>query len=257
MIRNIPLGVIASSLLGQGSGGGGPTAPKTPWTFDSRYLDASHSLADADKTVKNDTGSLNFNSVFTVQSLDVTDTNTYYWEWDITAGDPSFSGALGVGAVNDFPDFLIEEIGEAGGMGYTSPGTIRHQGVNLASSLSNFGAPDVVMMAFKPSTGEMWVGVNGTWDHDPDVDSATATANTSPKFWKVGASPSDPNRSVTLISEASNFNYTPPNVCKPLEEALITEELTVKAMAVVTVESLKPTDNLGVRGMRVITVVEE
>lgn len=259
-MRNIPIGVLAAQVLAQGGDGGGETpggggTVTGPWTFDSRYLDANHSLADSDTSVQNDTASTDVNPVHTKQVMLRSDTNIYYWEIDVTAGDASVSGQTGV--VNaEFLPTPTESIGDSLGIGIGAIGQVRHDNAVL-TTLTGYGVGDIIMVAFQPSTGQIWFGYNGTWDADPDVDSANATPGTVADIWRVSCNPVDPNRAFQLISETASFNYTPPTACTALEECPQEASLRVDSMTVVTVEAPFENTQLAVSGMRIITVVEE
>jgi len=76
------------------------------------------------------------------------------------------------------------------------------------------------MMAFNPSTGELWVGKNGVWEDDPDTDAATHTSYAAGSDFWVQAQGREPDEGGTLRYKASQFTYTMPAACVALGDVV-------------------------------------
>lgn len=73
---------------------------------------------------------------------------------------------------------------------------------------------DIIMMAYDTSTREVWFGVNGTWERNPETDSGRIIGNTNTTAFKVmltSSSGVSTRYDGTFNVGPDNINYTLPN----------------------------------------------
>ena len=73
---------------------------------------------------------------------------------------------------------------------------------------------DIIMMAYDTSTREVWFGVNGTWERNPETDSGRIIGNTNTTAFKVmltSSSGATTRYDGTFNVGPDNINYTLPN----------------------------------------------
>ena len=105
------------------------------------------------------------------------DDSPIYWEYYLESG--SVGGASGgrVGVGLCVPHFNVG-IGAFSGAGGNNPSNLRgviydngSQGATTGSTL--IGVGDIQNLAYEPSTGKIWFGVNGTWNNGSEAASTT------------------------------------------------------------------------------------
>ena len=98
-----------------------------------------------------------------------------------------------------------------GSIAYRGNGEVWADSNRISTSPSTYGDGDVLMFAFEPSTGGMWVGKNGVWNRDPDTQSADYTTPYSdPAGWVPVIQGRDQGDGGTLRSSPDQFSYTVP-----------------------------------------------
>lgn len=239
MINSDFIGIIQSSNNAGGGGPGGGGAGQ--WSFSPTLLGTNLSLSNDNRAVTNDIVQSNDSYVETVQAFPVAN-QVYYMEMValLAANDP---GNLGIMAVpvfqsnrDDNEDYLNNldwSWAYQGGLFFQSGGSQR--------SISNFGGydtGDVVMVAFNPSTGEVWVGENGVWESDPDVDPPDDQAEAAPPsdaWFRVVIGPVGGDASYELVTDAASLNYSPPAVATTLDTVAQPSEAEVDQCLIYTV----------------------
>ena len=161
----------------------------------------------------------------------------FYWEFEANPSGPAqFSGYHGVVSRNqlDDPTRTYDSGNDPfyhGSLVYRGSGDTRGNGAIRKAGTNSYGAGDVVMIAFEPSTGKFWVGLNGTWEDDPTVDPPTRTSDDAGgDFWPV-LQAREPGEGGTLRSVASQFSYAVPTGCTALGgEVIIPPGATVSVL---------------------------
>jgi len=97
-----------------------------------------------------------------------------YWEFYVEAGSVSGNGGrLGNGIVVPQFDNSGGFYDSGGESAYFQRGTLYDNGSSAVSSFTTAQAGGVQNFAFEPSTGKVWIGVNGTWRNGSATDSTT------------------------------------------------------------------------------------
>lgn len=146
----------------------------------------------------------------------------YYWEFEANAGGPAqFNGYHGVVSQqqlddpNQTYDSGVNPIA-FGSLSYRGTGDTWGNGLVSVAGPAPYGAGDVVMIAFEPSSGRFWVGLNGTWRDDPATGAPTRTSDDAGgDFWPV-LQAREPGEGGTLRSVTSQFSYLVPSGCVAL-----------------------------------------
>ncbi|PQO22064.1 hypothetical protein C2I36_15070 [Rhodobacteraceae bacterium WD3A24] len=219
--------LMSSTTAGGGDGGdgGGDTIGVQ---FDATKAGSGHTLSDDDRTVINTSGGTDYRWwVPATTRIPGNYPAPVYWEFEANPAGPSqFNGYHGVvsQAQLDDPAYTYDS-GQnpvyAGSLGYRGSGDIWGiDGGRQATSPVSYGAGDIVMMAFNPVTGGLWVGLNGTWDKDPEtsapVEVSTAAGG---DFWVIGQG-RETDEGGTLRSLTSQFSYPVPGGFIALGESL-------------------------------------
>ena len=72
------------------------------------------------------------------------------------------------------------------------------------------------MMCFDPSTAEIWTGVNGVWDDDPDTDPPTYTGPVASAEFYICLQGRNADQGGRLVSLSNEMTYTLPTGATPL-----------------------------------------
>ena len=104
--------------------------------------------------------------------------NPIYWEFYIQAGSVggTSGGRIGSGLFEQIFDQSVAGFYGAGGENALFyRGALYDNGTDVisGSSFTTAGVGEVQNMAYKPSTGEVWIGVEGTWRNGAATDSTT------------------------------------------------------------------------------------
>lgn len=119
-----------------------------------------------------------------------------------------------------------------GTMAYRGDGYLWAAGSIQRIDLTPFEDGDVLMFAFEPAGSKLWVGVNGVWDRDPDLDSPSISyaSYDDPAGWVPVIQGRGDGDGATLRSAAGQFSYPIPavavayvDVAVPLERSLTAE----------------------------------
>jgi hypothetical protein len=103
-----------------------------------------------------------------------------YWEYYVETGSVSGNGGrLGNGIA--VPNFNAGNgngfYGAGGESAFFYRGTMYDSGATSVSGFTVAQAGDIQQMAFEPSTGKVWIGVEGTWRNGSGTDSTTLDIN--------------------------------------------------------------------------------
>ncbi len=100
-----------------------------------------------------------------------------YWEFYVEAGSVGGSGGGRLGNGIAVPYFNAGNgngfYGAGGESAYFQRGTLYDNGNSAVSGFTTPGVGGVQNFAFEPSTGKVWIGVNGTWRNGSATDSTT------------------------------------------------------------------------------------
>lgn len=140
-----------------------------------------------------------------------------YWEVAVGAGQAQYNGYMGVASID------IRDKGNGGaapvdlnGIGYRGNGTIWESTTQRVTGLPVWGAGAVLMFAFRATTAELWVGLNGVWSHDPATAAATFKDTTPAHWYFPFIQGRDVNEGGTLRDAAADFTYAVPANATPL-----------------------------------------
>lgn len=146
----------------------------------------------------------------------------FYWEFVANPSGPAtFNGYHGVVSQQQLEDPIRtydrdENPISYGSLVYRGNGDVWGNGSTSVTGPDAYGAGDVVMIAFEPSTGGFWVGLNGVWHDDPTADPPTRTSDdVGGDFWPVMQA-REPGEGGTLRSTTSQFSYAVPAGCEAL-----------------------------------------
>jgi len=147
----------------------------------------------------------------------------WYWEIECQSGGPtqfdSFNGVVGLNQLND-PDTTYDSDippNRYGSLSYSGFGRIKgNDNVIYSTSAPTYGAGDILMFAFEPASGKLWLGVNGTWQSDPDSDAPDVISQEASGDFYPALQADDPGEGGTLRSLTSQFSYTLPTSCRAL-----------------------------------------
>jgi len=193
-------------------------AGETEWVMDVTYLAAGHTASEGDTRLTNSTGTNDYRAwVPTVQRVPASHIGKVYWEMHYLAGPNPTVGYVPIVTMADIaagPSSGTNPI-ENGSTGRRGNGSLwastTGSGSQQLTGLQTFGNGDVVRMCFDPSTGELWTGVNGTWDDDPDVDPPTYTVYTAGQTeWALALQTRDTGTSCKLVTLTPDLAYAPP-----------------------------------------------
>ena len=199
-----------------------PPLDETSWLLDASFVRSGHTLDATQIQLTNTSGGANYLWwVPTVKTLSTSDDTRYYWEVQMGGGATNYNGYNGIVtqvAVDSIVSAATNPV-QYDSLGRRGNGDIWRDAVNIVSGLQTFGAGDRLMMLFNPSTGQVWTGVNGTWDNDPS-GSATSNTNTAGQaVYYIALQGRDLNDGQKLISVAADLTYTPPGAYTPLAGA--------------------------------------
>lgn len=153
------------------------------------------------------------------------DDKIYYWEINVQATQTDrLDGYVGV-----FPAGLIDDSGIGydsgenpinadGGIGFRGDGSIWADGEQQRVAVlgSNYEDGDIIMLAFRPSDGSFWTGVNGSWDNDPATEDASyQTPNLSGSGWLPYVQGRDEGDGHTIVTNLASLTYSVPEGAEP------------------------------------------
>ena len=259
MSHNIIIGVLASARLGGGGGGGTPTDAGASWILDATFLTDELALESDLVTLTHQGATADYRFPVPTEKQAGPDVDILYWEVVCNVASASTDSYQGVadGANPPVGDNPISN----GSMGRRGNGTIWEDNGQQVTSLQTFGAlNDVLMMAFQPSTGSLWTGVNGTWDNDPDVDAANHVMAFSPLplLWKPVVHTRNVGESFTLVSTATNFAHTVPASATALADYVATfYDVFPDYQSLYVVTAERPINQMSVDLQRLYVVTED
>lgn len=217
--------MMRAALLAQGRNALPPGPPAdTPVRFDTSAVPANYTLVAGDTGyARTGTASDYRRWLRSDRVLGLLDANAdptrWYWEVELTGGQTTMGGYIGVVEESwwhNNDNGSDHPIG-GGSLGYGGAGAIwGNGGANLTSTPASYGAGDVLMLAFIPFTGELWVGRNGVWTDNPATDSATAVSVTPGANFRLSAQGRGPGDSGLLRSRLSDFDHPMPAGFLPL-----------------------------------------
>lgn len=190
--------------------------------FDAGMVYYRYTISNSDLTLINDTAYTDVREwTPTTRKLPGAATAPFYWEFECnSAGPTAFNGYHGVAADAIYYDWNVGTSNPIydGSLGYRGNGDVWGNSSSrlIAGATTSYGAGDILMMAFDPSTGELWIGKNGVWRDDPDTDAATVTSTAAGNDFWVFVQGRGPAEGGTLRYKASQFSYTMPSSCVAL-----------------------------------------
>lgn len=140
-----------------------------------------------------------------------------YWEIAVGAGQAQYNGYMGVISIDN------RDNGNGGAsptalnsIGYRGNGNIWESDTQKITGLPVWGAGAVLMFAFRATTAELWVGLNGVWSHDPATVAATYKDTTPASWYFPFVQGRDVNEGGTLRDTIADFAYAVPANATPL-----------------------------------------
>ena len=103
-----------------------------------------------------------------------------YWEYYVETGSVSGDGGRlgnGIAIANFNAGNGNGYFGAGGESAFFYRGTLYDNGSASVSGFTTAQAGDIQQMAFEPSTGKVWIGVEGTWRNGSGTDSTTLDIN--------------------------------------------------------------------------------
>ena len=203
---------------------------ETQWVLDTATFNyAGHVYAEGDTRLTNATGGTNY-KVFvpTIRSMPDSYAGKIYWEFHCnTLGGSSYNGYHSVLSAEARAARLADMEADVNPIGFGSlarrgNGTLWDGNSGFGSGtqdvlgLADFGANDVLMMCFDPSTAKIWTGVNGVWDDDPDTDGPTYTGPVASAEFYICLQGRNANQGGRLVSLSNEMTYTLPTGATPL-----------------------------------------
>jgi hypothetical protein len=214
MILSPPLRIDAVLQISVDVGGDGS------YLLDDTMVASGYTLSADKKTLTNVSGGADYRRWTPTEkaiSYGSSNSNIYYWEVErLAAGPAEGNGYCGVVSQSQYTDGALnynsgENPVSDNSIGYRGNGTVWRDSVQRVTGLAPYGAGDVVMVAFQPSTLSIWFGLNGTWADDPATDAAThVTAGTNPIFYPF-VQARDANSGGTIKSVLADFDYPVPS----------------------------------------------
>ena len=216
--------LMGSTTAGDGGGSGSGGADVT---FDAAFAGPGHTLSNDDRTLVNTSGGSDYRWwVPATKKLPGGYPVPFYWEFEANPGGPAqFNGYLGVVSQAQLDNASrTYDSGQnpiyEGSVAYRGNDDVWGNTGTRLGSYTAYGAGDIVMIAFEPSSGGLWVGLNGAWENDPDTDMPSETSTAAGgDFWPVGQG-REPDEGGTLRSLRSQFSYPVPARCIALGESL-------------------------------------
>jgi hypothetical protein len=208
-----------------GDGGGGSSDAGV--IFEAAFAGPGHSLSNDDRTLVNTGGGSDYRWWMPATKLmPGSHPVPFYWEFEANpAGPAGFNGYHAVVSQAQLDDPAdTHDSGQnpiyEGSVAYRGNGDVWGNTGTRIGTYTAYGAGDVVMMAFDPATGGLWIGLNGAWENDPDTDAPNETSTAvGSDFWPAGQG-RDPDEGGTLRSLRSQFSYPVPERCIALGESL-------------------------------------
>lgn len=200
--------------------------PVIPVPLDVSRVPAGYTLTNANMTATNTSGGGDYRQwVPAVKALIPATTGKIYWEVACQRGGAGTAdGYVGVAPTagidgSEGYDSGVNPNG-SGAIGYRGNGSIWSDVTEEVTDLATYGGGDTVMLAFEPSSGGLWTGVNGTWNDDPDTETATfTTPYTDAGGWLPYVHSRDPDDAGTLRSTGKQFAHEVPSTAVPYAEA--------------------------------------
>jgi hypothetical protein len=124
----------------------------------------------------------------------------WYYEWTPDSGSYALAGWMTNIDSNHYEHEGSTETAQYRGIGAGSGLKLGDQ-TNI-TSVANFAVADVVMMAIDIDTGEVWVGVDGTWEDDEDPGAGGTATGTWTTFTGTAFTPW-----TGQFSNANSFNF--------------------------------------------------
>lgn len=199
-------------------------APGAGWQASS--LPAGHTISNGGLTVANTSAGNNYNTFCVVWDRLMHYFNTpksrVYWEVEIDNRVGTNAGYVGV-----MPYQAISDSGTPGpsgtaidsqvGVGWRANGDIWSDGAAAQTGLTTWTTGDRLMVCWDIWTGSIWIGKNGTWLNDPDVNIGNYTlgaASTYSQTWHPVVTLRDQTDAMTMVdggADGSGFAYTVPD----------------------------------------------
>ena len=126
--------------------------------------------------------------------------------WEVVVKSASTGMSVGVTKETNLPNYdeATTDIGAAG-IEWFADGSLTVDGV-AQTAIDTFADGDVLMLAYDTDTGDFWVGKNGTWIDDPEVD--PATASTSAGDSRAAITLGQDGGAVQLLGASVHQNYS-------------------------------------------------
>jgi hypothetical protein len=235
-------GLLMGGASGGGSGGDGSDGDGSGGVgvrLDAAKAGAGHTLSEDDRTLINTGGGSDYRHwVPALKRLPGTHPVPFYWEIACAPGGPAqFNGYAGVvsQAQLDDPGKTFDS-GEnpvhAGSICYRGNGDVWGNTSSRLGSHTAYGAGDIVMLAFDPASGGLWIGVNGAWQSNPATDPGTETSDAAGGDFRPVLQGREPGEGGTLRSLPGQFSYPVPGNCIALGHSLgIADGVAVQAAA--------------------------
>jgi hypothetical protein len=252
---------IAAVASSRPTDGGGtvpdPEPTADPWELDPATIGASHTLSNGNLTLTNTGGASDYRHVANTINVFEADAGLVYWEVEMVAGGPSsYNGYVPILDGNSTPVNPADNPISGGNIGRRGNGSIWAEGSQQVTSLQTFGAGDTVMIALDAVTGDIWTGVNGSWDHDPATDPPTYSPANPNGSYALGAQGRDPYSGMTLLTAASQVKYTvPAGATLPAEYVLPADMRIGEARTYVV--SAPPRASVTMRQAKTYVVIQE
>jgi hypothetical protein len=200
--------------------------------LDPIILAGGHTLSVDKRTLTNASGGSDYRRWNTTPEPMPSDDQIYYWEIACGAGPTASNGYLGVvsqeqyGSATLGPQTTTNPI-DVNSVGYRGNGSVWRNGGQILTGLPTYGNGSIVMFAFNPVSGELWVGKDGVWRDDPTSGAATATATSPGNIYYPSVQTRDAGEVRTLRTTPARFSYPVPAGLVSLGYKLFTFGVTV------------------------------
>ena len=216
-----------AATAGDGGGGADGTIDTVGVQLDAARAGSGHTLSTNDRSLVNTGGGADYRHwVPALKKMPGAHPTPFYWEVETNPAGPSaFNGYHAVVSQAQLDDpAYTHDSGQNpiyhGSVAYRGSGDVWGNTGTRIGSYTAYGAGDILMMAFDPSIGGLWIGRNGAWEANPDTGAPNETSTAAGgDFWPV-VQGREPGEGGTLRSLRSQFSYPVPERCIALSESL-------------------------------------
>lgn len=195
------------------------TLPEATTTLSPTWAPAGYTMLNGNLTALNSSGGANYRQWVPATKVILSNlTSVVYWEVVVQATRTGpVNGYMSVHPAGLLDDAIYgydagrNSVDATGSIGYRGDGSIWVSGSEQVTAVEPYGNGDIVMFAFEPSSGSVWVGKNGVWANDPSAAATCVTQDPDPRGWVPTVQGRDDGDGATLRAEALQFAYPIPS----------------------------------------------